>query len=168
MHLLFLVPLTTGLISGYFFKNAVDEMAYLMGVITIVSLFLSLVLAPWQLQLLLLMLVIISTRKLLLLNQSQTELADQVQPSSGSNFSNQPTLTSPTLTSKYRGVSYQPNTTPNPTTVEAERELTGKYRGAAWKIRNVSQASKLPENSKLRYRGARPVNQTAGTMENKD
>ena len=163
MHLLFLVPLTTGLVSGYFFKNAVDEMAYLTGVITIVSLFLSLVLAPWQLQLLLLVLVIFSTRKLLLLNQSPPDLPDQAQLSTTSAVSelNQQETTS--KSSKYRGISYKPMAA-STTLLETEGELTGKYRGASWKTRNTKQASMLV-NPKLKYRGAKARNQASDNEE---
>lgn len=65
MHLLFLIPLATSLVAAYIFNNSADEMAYLMGSVTIVSIILSLVLAPWQIQLLILMFVIISTKQLL-------------------------------------------------------------------------------------------------------
>ena len=166
MHLLFLVPLTTGLVSGYLFKNAVDEMAYLTGVITIVSLFLSLVLAPWQLQLLLLVLVIISTRKFLLLNQSQAEFAEtQSQFLSNNSTNPQPALLESELgkqemTSKYRGVSYKPPMTTAITTAQTERELIGKYRGTSWN-RAIKQGSKLQANAKLKYRGARASNHSS-------
>lgn len=63
MHLFFLIPLVTSLVAGYLFNNSADEMAYLMGSITVVSIVLSLVLAPWQIQLLILMFVIISTKR---------------------------------------------------------------------------------------------------------
>lgn len=65
MHLPFLIPLTTCLIAGYLFKSSADEMAYLTGTVTIVSFVLSLILAPWQIQLLVLTLVIISSKHLL-------------------------------------------------------------------------------------------------------
>lgn len=62
MGLVFLIPLTTGLVAGYIFKNSADEMAYLMGAVTIICLILTLVLAPWQIQLLVLILVLITTK----------------------------------------------------------------------------------------------------------
>lgn len=71
MYLPFLIPLTTAIVAGYIFKNSADEMAYLTGLVTLVSLILSLVLAPWQLQLLVLMLVLVSTKRLLLENESK-------------------------------------------------------------------------------------------------
>ena len=69
MNLTFLIPLTTCLVSGYIFKKCADEMAYLKGSVTILSLVLSIVIAPWQIQLLVLFLVISSTKKLLQINQ---------------------------------------------------------------------------------------------------
>ncbi|MBW4644882.1 MAG: hypothetical protein KME23_18140 [Goleter apudmare HA4340-LM2] len=61
----FLVPLFTGLLTGYLVKKTNDEIAYLGGVFAIISLILSLVLAPWQIQLMLLIIVLVSTKKLL-------------------------------------------------------------------------------------------------------
>ncbi|MBD2493018.1 hypothetical protein [Nostoc sp. FACHB-280] len=65
MPLVFLIPLFTGLATGYLSKKCSDELAYLTGVFTIISLVVSLVLAPWQIQLLLLVFVFVSTNKLL-------------------------------------------------------------------------------------------------------
>ncbi|MCC5637270.1 hypothetical protein LC593_15655 [Nostoc sp. CHAB 5844] len=65
MPLFFLIPLLAGLATGYLSKKCSDELAYLTGVFTIVSLVVSLVLAPWQIQLLLLVFVVITTNKLL-------------------------------------------------------------------------------------------------------
>ncbi|OCQ94461.1 hypothetical protein BCD64_07200 [Nostoc sp. MBR 210] len=65
MPLVFLIPLFTGLATGYLSKKCSDELAYLTGVFTIISLVVSLVLAPWQIQLLLLVVVFVSTNKFL-------------------------------------------------------------------------------------------------------
>ncbi|ALF51995.1 hypothetical protein ACX27_02630 [Nostoc piscinale CENA21] len=65
MPLVFLIPLFTGLATGYLSKKCSDELAYLTSVFTIISLVVSLVLAPWQIQLLLLVVVFVSTNKLL-------------------------------------------------------------------------------------------------------
>ena len=73
MHLFFLIPLITALLTSYIFKKSSDEMAYLTGIITLVSLILCLVLAPWQLQLLVLGLVLFSTKKLLQQNESRMQ-----------------------------------------------------------------------------------------------
>ncbi|PSF33088.1 hypothetical protein C7H19_20550 [Aphanothece hegewaldii CCALA 016] len=57
MRLLFLAPLLTGLISVYISRKSQDELAYLTGAVAGISLLLSLMIAPWQFQLLLLVLV---------------------------------------------------------------------------------------------------------------
>jgi hypothetical protein len=64
MPLFFLIPLFTGLITGYFFKKN-DEIAYIAGVFTAISLILSLILAPWQIQFALLVFVLFGSNKLL-------------------------------------------------------------------------------------------------------
>jgi hypothetical protein len=74
MHLLFLIPLTVSIVAVYVSKNSTAEMAELTGLITFIGIILGLILAPWQLQLLVLMLVVIGTRRLLLQNQSRVEL----------------------------------------------------------------------------------------------
>ncbi len=76
MHLLFLIPLMTSLVAGYIFNKSAQEMADLSGSVAVISLILSLVLAPWQFQLLVLILVIISTRKLLRQNEYKMQLKD--------------------------------------------------------------------------------------------
>ena len=65
MCLLFLIPLTITLVAGYIFKDSAADIAELMILTTVFSLILSLVLAPWQLQLLVLIPVLISTRQVL-------------------------------------------------------------------------------------------------------
>ncbi|MBD2166151.1 hypothetical protein H6G04_17290 [Calothrix membranacea FACHB-236] len=65
MALFFLVPLCTALITGYFVKQSTDEIAYIAGVFGFICFILSLVLAPWQIQLLLLIVVLLGTNKLL-------------------------------------------------------------------------------------------------------
>lgn len=57
MRLLFLAPLLTGLFSVYICRKSQDELAYLTGAVAGVSILISLMIAPWQIQLLLLVLV---------------------------------------------------------------------------------------------------------------
>ncbi|ACC83733.1 hypothetical protein [Nostoc punctiforme] len=74
MPLFFLIPLCTALVTGYLFKKSNDEIAYLAGVFAAISLILSLVLAPWQIQFGLLITVLIITNRLLQKNEfKQTE-----------------------------------------------------------------------------------------------
>lgn len=65
MHFSFLIPLCTGLVTGYVAKKSQDDIAYIISIFTIISLILSLILAPWQLQFLLLLVVLIGTNQLL-------------------------------------------------------------------------------------------------------
>ncbi|MEM7554889.1 MAG: hypothetical protein AAF378_12450 [Cyanobacteria bacterium P01_A01_bin.84] len=74
MPLLFLIPLFTGLVSGYIFKKSVDEIGYLAGLIAAISILISLVIAPWEIQLLLLVLILVITKKLLQQNTYKTKL----------------------------------------------------------------------------------------------
>ncbi|KZL48997.1 hypothetical protein A2T98_15155 [Nodularia spumigena CENA596] len=66
MHLSFLIPLCTGLAIGYVSKKFNGEIAYLISLFTVLSLILSLVLAPWQFQLVVLIVVLVSTDRFLL------------------------------------------------------------------------------------------------------
>lgn len=65
MPLFFLIPLFTGLITGYFFNKKNNEIAYISGVLTAVTLILSLMVAPWQIQLGLLVFILFFSNKLL-------------------------------------------------------------------------------------------------------
>ncbi|MDH6061538.1 hypothetical protein NWP17_14015 [Chrysosporum bergii ANA360D] len=65
MHLSFLIPLCTGLAIGYISKKCHGEIAYIISLFTVLSLILSLVLAPWQFQLVLLVIVLIGTERFL-------------------------------------------------------------------------------------------------------
>ncbi len=71
MPLFFLIPLCTALATGYLFKKSSDEIAYIAGVFAAISLILSLVLAPWEIQFGLLIIVFIITNRLLQDNESK-------------------------------------------------------------------------------------------------
>ncbi|MEA5603913.1 hypothetical protein [Nostoc sp. UHCC 0252] len=71
MVLFFLIPLCTALVTGYLFKKSSDEIAYLAGVFAAISLILSLILAPWQIQLGLLIIVLVMTNRLLQRNEPE-------------------------------------------------------------------------------------------------
>jgi hypothetical protein len=127
----FVISLAIALIAFYLCQKSADEMAYLCGVISVVSLIVSLVLAPWQLKLLLLVLVFISQRWWFLRN-SRTEL----QP-------NQPI----TLSDREN---YQLTT---PTTKMVESEMTRLYRGQVCKPSNLEQPNASEQSFDLKYRG---------------
>lgn len=73
MLLFFLLPLFTALISGYIYKQSTDEIGQLAGVVAAISLIISLVLAPWEIQVSLLVVVLIATPKLLWKNEGNRE-----------------------------------------------------------------------------------------------
>lgn len=166
MRLLFLIPLTTSLVAGYLFKKSADEMAYLTGLITIVSLILSLVLAPWQLQLLILMLVLISTRRLLLQNEYRLELEESKEEKLNySGVSYKPTSltgdvrSSPTSSGMAlaspdeKNPSVQSSMNPPHSSSRAEDEIGGRYRGNPWRVRDIKKAPVLQPTFNLKYRG---------------
>jgi Zn-dependent protease with chaperone function len=80
MALFFLVPLCTALLTGYLVKQSTDEIAYIAGVFGFICFILSLVLAPWQVQLLMLVVVVISTNKLLSKNEYQLPNNTDTEP----------------------------------------------------------------------------------------
>lgn len=115
MSLVFVFSLVIAAISAYILKNSSEEMAYLSGSVLLASLLISLVFAPWQLQILLLILVLVSNRRQLLSAQppAQPEEEKKIQ-----------------LT--YRGAKYEPT----PPLVETSKgEIQGKYRGLIWRVR---------------------------------
>lgn len=131
MQLFFLLPLTTGLISGYLCKKSADEMAYLTGTATVVSVILTLVLAPWQIQLLILGVTIFATKKLLLKNASKSEpnvIAHSDRP--------------------------QVETSDVSTENDATAEIKGMYRGAPWISDRAKIPAPQPNPANLKYRGA--------------
>ena len=69
MPLFFLIPLSICVITGYIFNRCSDEVGYLAGLFAIISLVLSLILAPWEIQVLLLVVVLVTTKKLLQRNE---------------------------------------------------------------------------------------------------
>lgn len=64
MSLLFLIPLTIGLAVSYLFKNSTDDIAELTSLSTVACLIVSLILAPWQLKVVVLMLAILTPRRI--------------------------------------------------------------------------------------------------------
>ncbi|MBF2006867.1 MAG: DUF4278 domain-containing protein [Chlorogloeopsis fritschii C42_A2020_084] len=141
MPLLFLIPLFTGLVTGYIYKTSTDEIGQLTGVVAAISLILSLVLAPWQIQVLMLVVVLVGTQKLLQQNEYKLRLdQNNQQPmnDSGSNeaMSSQSSTKANEINRKYRGGNYQIN---NVRLEFSEREISGKYRGLPLKIHQIAK-----------------------------
>lgn len=107
MSLVFVISLAIGIIAAYIFKHSADEISYLAAAIALVSLLISLVLAPWPIQLLLLILALLSNRQRALPSDYLVEPQEEEKTKLS-----------------YRGVSYKP--TPPPVDV-TEAEIRGKY-----------------------------------------
>lgn len=131
MPLFFLLPLSICVITGYIFNKCSDEVGYLAGLFAIISLVLSLILAPWEIQVLLLVVVLVTTKKLLQRNEYKLKFEQ-----SGTNYQTvpQPKTAKREVTRQYRGANYQVNIG---NTELISEEVTGKYRGIPWVIRRV-------------------------------
>ncbi|NJM71180.1 MAG: hypothetical protein HC862_13660 [Scytonema sp. RU_4_4] len=111
MALFFLIPLFTGLIGGYIFKKCTDEIGYFVGIFAVVCIVLSLVLAPWQILLLLLIFTLMTTKKLLQQNEYKMNHIDEEQGNLNSSQNREQVLSKPQdseveMIRKYRGTIY--------------------------------------------------------------
>ncbi|MFB2769760.1 DUF4278 domain-containing protein [Pelatocladus sp. BLCC-F211] len=147
MTLLFVIPLFTGLVAGYVFKKSTDEIGQIIGVVAAISLALGLILAPWQVQLLLLIVVFVSTKKLLQPNEYKLkpQEKDQEQLNNHQNqeliSSQAPEMEKETIR-KYRGSNYQ---APDVSVEIQEGEVVGRYRGIPWRMHQVVNTSRSME-----------------------
>lgn len=138
MNFTFMIPLTIFIVATYFLKKSSDEIVYLCGIIAIIGLVLSLILAPWQIQLFLLVIAGLSTIKLSQPNQTVVEIEPENKP--------------PLL---YRGNNYEHNSANQNNLEVAETELARKYRGQVWQNHPSETAkSEITQTFHLRYRGA--------------
>ncbi len=146
MPLLFVIPLFTGLVAGYIFKKSTDEIGQIIGVVAAISLALGLILAPWQVQLLLLIVVFVSTKKLLQQNEyklkQQEKDQEQLNNQNQELISSQPQLLEDEAILKYRGNNYQP---PDMNVEIQEGEVVGRYRGIPWRMHQVVNTSRSME-----------------------
>ena len=154
MHVFFLLPLTTGLIALYISRKASGKIVPVADLVAVLSFLVSLVSAPWELQLLILAIAIGGTRFRL------RPPANEEEPETdhGSAVDAAPDrVAGLDSTTKYRGIRYTPATA-NPAsgaaTTEGGDAIAGKYRGTAW---NASTAAKpetdLQSTFALKYRG---------------
>jgi hypothetical protein len=131
MHLLFLLTLAIGVVTTYIAYQSEDDITYFTATMATISFVISLILAPWQLQLLLLLAIIASARQLWLNfdipseTEEQSDRAASPRPDPGE-------ITQPTNQEirQYRGIRY---TLPDSNTQRTQQEIQGKYRGIPWK-----------------------------------
>lgn len=114
MSLVFVISLSIVPLSVFVLKNSSDEMYYLAASILLVSLLVSLLFAPWQLQLLLLIFVLLSNRRRFLPSEPLIETQDEKKTQL-----------------IYRGIKYEPT---SPSVEASKGELIGKYRGHIWRV----------------------------------
>ena len=132
MPLFFLIPLSICVITGYIFNRCSDEVGYLAGLFAIISLIFSLILAPWEIQVLLLVVVLVTTKKLLQLNEYKLKFEES---SDDNPTVSQSKTKGRKFNLKYRGSGYEVKKN-NQEFVEKE-EVTGKYRGTPWIINRI-------------------------------
>ena len=143
----FIIPLGIALVVNYILKHSTDEIAYIATAILVVSLIISLMIAPWQLQLLLVIMVLIGNLRIW---QNNEEIIDE------SLEKQQP------IELSYRGINYevQPkcNLTSDLTVDEPvnEEKIIGKYRGQLLKThtnKNIKLTTEEKHNFEIKYRG---------------
>jgi membrane protein implicated in regulation of membrane protease activity len=151
MRWLFLIPIATGLISGYIAQKSDDEMAYLTGAFTIFSLLLSLILAPWQIQLLILLLVSLAVRQFWL--KIESDITSEPIPKNRASdriIVNEEEK----ITCKYRGATYEHSVSTTEITTE--------------NLHSLQQANPPTQKFELKYRGAIVNNQETNTTRSQD
>lgn len=151
-----IIPLGLALVVYYILKHATDEIAYIATAILVVSLIVSLIIAPWQIQLFLLLLVFLSNIRIW---QKTEESEDDLSPDQ------------PKINMSYRGINYevQPKSAiaANAEVKKAEIVL-GKYRGQILKTyypKPTQPPSKINSNFAIKYRGIQVKNQPSSLTE---
>jgi hypothetical protein len=174
MRLFFLIPLATGLLSSYVSLNNEEDITYIFGVIAAGSLILSLILAPWELQLLILLLVIVNLRQFWLKGISKSKSKDNLNDSEVNNNVNSFSETSPNdkaliplspqrftlqkISAFLEKKSISVNTSVKPNTNETkklETETKVKYRGVEVTPEEKISSLEAIENNEIlgKYRG---------------
>ncbi len=133
MDLFFLIPLVTGISTSYFTKYVSDEVSYLMGSLTFFSLMLSLILAPWEIKMIVLAIAIISSHRFLRQVRNDKEEKIVASKDASAQIKQQMTRT-------------------------VEEEKIGTYRGTPYKITSPKRHSQPHPKYELKYRGVRVKN----------
>jgi hypothetical protein len=142
MRWLFLIPLTTAAVTAYISQKSDDEITYLTSSVTVISLILSLILAPWELQVFVLILALLIVRQLWnqLESKNENELENpQSDNQNGPDNVDSSELSLSTLTREKKS--------------EPKEKIVRTYRGIPWRKKIVQQKSEKKSKSQLRYRG---------------
>ncbi len=155
----FIIPLGLALVVYYILKYATDEIAYIATAILVVSLIISLIIAPWQFQFLLLLLVLLSNIRIW---QKTEELDDDLSPAD------------PKINMSYRGINYEVQPKNAIAANEANEKvkqaeiIIGKYRGQVLKthLRQHTQVQgETTRNFEIQYRGIKVKPQPSSLTE---
>ncbi|NJO74248.1 MAG: DUF4278 domain-containing protein [Leptolyngbyaceae cyanobacterium RM1_406_9] len=149
MSFLFLVPLTVTLGSGFVFKAAKDTStetataAFAVGLIGLAS---TLILSPWEVQLLLVVLLLANVRWVTLLNFLfvRNEVAAPVELGDRNDTTSSDTTASTAATKET-----------DPKATSSEKLVLGKYRGAVCELGHQAEISPHQPTVELQYRGAK-------------
>lgn len=154
MTVLFLVPLAIALVSVYIFENSAEEMSYLTAITAIVSLLVTLAIAPWQVQILLLIGALLCSQWLL----AQYQRRNQAQEQSLETPAKAVEPPVPAVKLIYRGQTYDHSS--DAVEAPAEPASTAKltYRGQTYDHSSDKPATtttdvKISHPPKLTYRG---------------
>lgn len=146
MHWLwFSISLGIVLVTAYIFDNTSDEISYLAASISIVSLIVGLIVAPWEIQLLLLVVALVLTKGLSVPYKREVKFeSDQKTQLLARNTNDEQSY---------------------PEVEPTKGEITRKYRGNIWKASNLEDTPQVPATYELKYRGASPTGQTSSESE---
>ncbi len=140
MEFTFLLPLTIGLIVGYKALGSNHDIAHLAGIFALASLLLSLLLAPWEVQIAILVLGGVIARLL----WQKFENKNNLQESEGTKKQDKEL--------QYRGISYGSKKSDIPIT--KTEKITKCYRGIDYESSGISE-KKIDEmpGKVIKYRG---------------
>ncbi|MGA1622687.1 MAG: DUF4278 domain-containing protein [Synechocystis sp.] len=144
MEFSFLLPLGIGLIVGYKSLGSNHDIAHIVAVFAVINLLISLLLAPWEIQIILLVVVAIAVRLLWIKFESKGE-SDSSAALADSQLSKL----------QYRGIGYQAPETSDVSEKKASQEKVVKcYRGINYQSPESSAAAppELPKTV-IKYRG---------------
>lgn len=143
MRLYFVIPLIVALISVYLYQKSDEEISYLTGSVTVISLVLSLVLAPWELQAVILAIALVLVRNLWKKIEEQREVNEDP-----------PEIERETDKGNLKDPIPQPQNQPEP---ENQPKLEKKYRGVTWNSEAVTPITTKPQKKPLKYRGVSQI-----------
>jgi membrane protein implicated in regulation of membrane protease activity len=154
MTVLFLVPLAIALVSVYIYENSAEEMSYLTAITAIVSLFVTLAIAPWQVQILLLLGALLSSQWLLAQYQRRNQAQEQALETPAK--AAEPPATAAKLI--YRGQTYDHSSDAVEASAESASTAKLTYRGQTYdhssdKAATTATDVKISHPPKLTYRG---------------